>query len=108
MSPTPICSASRPEATYNKGYSPYPFYTTSKLIQDDPNIELLRQPNQRSNRPLIDQVVQTVRESGAITAANQEARDFVAQAQALLAELPANLHLTHLLALADYFVQRTF
>jgi heptaprenyl diphosphate synthase len=54
----------------------------------------------------VDRVVQAVRDSGAIALALDEAKAYIARAQASLAAMPANAYRQALSDLADYFVSR--
>jgi geranylgeranyl pyrophosphate synthase len=54
----------------------------------------------------VSRVVQSVRESGAIALALDEAKTYIHRAQAALAPMPANTYRRALADLADYFVSR--
>jgi len=58
--------------------------------------------------PIVDEVVQMVRESEAIAQAHDEARAFIARALEDLAELPPTAHRRALADIAHYVVERTF
>jgi geranylgeranyl pyrophosphate synthase len=55
---------------------------------------------------LVDHIVHAVRESGAVEAALEEARAYVARAQSALVAAPDNLYRRALSELAEYFVSR--
>lgn len=73
---------------------------------DDPNLARLLNGH-AGEAALIERVVQAIRSSGAIEAAHDEARAYVARAQAALAGAPANAYRQALNDLADVFVNRS-
>jgi geranylgeranyl pyrophosphate synthase len=77
-----------------------------ELNPTDPNLAELLNGHAGDTR-LVDRVVESVRGSAAIEAALDEARAYVARAQAALARVPANEQRQALSELADLFVNRS-
>ncbi len=76
------------------------------LNPDDGDIAVLLN-GQAGNAMIVDRVVQAVRSSGATEIALEEARAYVARAQAALATVPDHPACHSLAELADYFVRRS-
>lgn len=72
---------------------------------DDPNLARLLNGH-AGDTALVERVVQTIRSSGAIEAARDEARAYVRRAQAALAAVPDNEHRQALHDLVEVFVER--
>jgi geranylgeranyl pyrophosphate synthase len=74
---------------------------------DDRRVDQLLQDGRRGDDVILP-IVETVRASGAVDKALDEARDYVRRSQAALQKLPDNEARQAMLALADYVVARSY